>query len=412
MPSFSIPLSGLDANSAALSALSNNLANLNTVGYKSTTAAFHDLFYQQIGSSGSGDPIQLGVGSAISSMQSLFTDGSVQRDGVPTHVAIQQDGFFVTLQNGVEQYSRAGDFSQDGSGRLITADGALVLGYPANAGIVNTNGQLQPVTISSGQIAAPNATTQISLQANLDATAAVGDSFTASIAIYDSLGTSHTVTTTFTKSAANQWSYSMSIPAQDVGATGAPVVLSTGTLKFDGAGNLQGPTSNVTGIAIAGFADGANNLSFNWNLFSSGSGLVTQVASPSTTSAKQQDGFASGRLTSFSIGPDGVVQGSFSNGQSLAVGQIALATFANNQGLERVGDNSFRSTLASGSAVVGSPGTGGRGTLAGGALELSNVDIATEFSELIVAQRGFEANARAITTFDQITQDTINLKQA
>lgn len=412
MPSFSIPLSGLDANSAALSALSNNLANLNTVGYKSTTAAFHDLFYQQIGSSGSGNPIQLGVGSAISSMQSLFTDGSVQRDGVPTHVAIQQDGFFVTQQNGVEQYTRAGDFSQDGLGRLITADGALVMGYPANAGIVNTNGQLQPVTISSGQIAPPNTTTEISWQANLDASAAVGDSFAASIPVYDSLGNSHIVTATFTKTAANQWGYSMTIPAQDVGAGGASVVIKTGTLTFDGAGNLQNPTSNVTGIAITGFADGANNLSFDWNLFSSGSGLVTQVASPSTTSAKQQDGFASGRLTGFSIGPDGVVQGSFSNGQSLAVGQLALATFANNQGLERVGDNSFRSTLASGSAVVGAPGTGGRGSVAGGALELSNVDIATEFSELIVAQRGFEANARAITTFDQITQDTINLKQA
>jgi flagellar hook protein FlgE len=220
------------------------------------------------------------------------------------------------------------------------------------------------------------------------------------------------LTYTFTKTAANSWNYSIAIPAADVGAVGNPVVVKTGTLTFNGAGQLTAPAGNVAGITVAGFADGANNLTFNWQILDpNGSGLLTQVAGTSATSSTLQDGYASGTLSSYTIDNTGTIQGIFTNGQTVPIGQIALATFSNDQGLLRDGDNNFLSSLSSGAANIGQPGTAGRGSLTGGSLELSNADIATEFSQLILAERGYEANARTITTFDQVTQDAINLKQ-
>ena len=249
------------------------------------------------------------------------------------------------------------------------------------------------------------------LRSNLDATAPVGTVFPATIGVYDSLGATHILTFNFTKTASNAWDYSISIPAAEVGATGNPVVVKTGALTFDGNGNIATPASDVAGIAITGLADGASDLTFDWKLYDGTSGLVTQVATPSGTASTQQDGSGSGSMTKFAIGSDGMITGTFSNGKTAVMGQLVLANFANTQGLVRSGQNDFTATLSSGQAVIGSPGTGGRGTLSGGALELSNVDIAKEFASLIVAQRGFQANARAVTTFDEITQDTINLKR-
>jgi flagellar hook protein FlgE len=228
------------------------------------------------------------------------------------------------------------------------------------------------------------------------------------VTVFDSLGASHVLTFTFTKTAANTWGYSISIPAADVAGS---AVLTSGSMTFDGTGTLLTPAANVTGIAIAKLTDGANDMTFDWNLYNGATPVITQEASPSSTSSTQQNGNSSGTLVNFSIGSDGTITGSFSNGRTASLGQIALAQFADVEGLQRNGDNSFSESLASGQAVIGAPGTGGRGTLSGGAVELSNVDIATEFANLIVAQRAFEADAKAITTFDQITQATINLKQ-
>lgn len=270
-----------------------------------------------------------------------------------------------------------------------------------------------PQQLGAGTISPPTATASVELTSNLDASANVGDAFSTPVTIFDSLGTSHVLTFTFTKTASNAWDYTLTVPPGDftpaAGAT--PGQVATGSLGFDGNGKLISPAADVTGITIAGLTDGANDLTFSWKLFDGTTPVVTQVAGPSSTSSTQQDGSSSGTLASFSIGADGVVTGSFSNGRTAALGQIALATFADVQGLQRVGNTDFTETLASGQAVVGAPGTGGRGSLSGGALELSNVDIATEFANLIVAQRAFQANAKAVTTFDQITQDTINLKQ-
>ncbi len=412
MPNFSIPLSGLTAESTALSAIANNLSNQNTTGYKDTSVLFSDLFYQSLGTTGSGDPIEVGAGTQVSSMPSLFTQGSVSATGVPTDVAIQGSGFFAVQDStGVINYTRAGDFSVDANNDLVTSEGQQVLGYPAVNGVINTGTGIAPLQLGAGTLSPPTATTNVQLTTNLNAAANVGDTFSTPITVYDSLGASHVLTFTYTNTGPGAWNYSITIPAADVGATGNPVVVKAGTLAFDANGNLTTPAANVAGLTVPGLADGASNISFTWDLYNNGAGLLTQVAAPSSTSSTNQDGAGSGSLVNFTIGSDGTITGSFSNGKTQALGQVALASFANNDGLQLQGNTDFSPTLASGQAVLGAPGTGGRGTLSGGALELSNVDIATEFANLIVAQRGFEADAKAVTTFDQITQDTIALKQ-
>lgn len=412
MASFATSLSGLQANSQDLSVISNNLANLNTTAYKGATAAFQDLFYQEVGSSGDGNPLQIGVGTTVGSIPANFTEGNIQSTGVPTDVAIQGSGFFVGNNDGQQVYIRAGNLSVQPNGTLVYSDGSIIQGYPAVNGVINTNQTPGALTISSGTINPPNPTTSAQLSVNLNSGTTVGGSFSTALTVYDSLGAPHILTYNFTNTAAGAWNYSITIPAADVGGTGNPVVVKNGTLTFNGAGQLTAPAADVTGIAITKLADGANTLTFNWNLYdANNNGLLTQVAAPSATASTLQNGFASGSLTSYTIGSDGTIQGTFSNGQTQSLGQILLATFANEQGLSRNGSNEFLSTLASGAANVGVPGTGGRGTLSGGSLEQSNVDISTQFANLIVAESGYQANAKVVTTLDTIVQDTINLIQ-
>jgi flagellar hook protein FlgE len=412
MSSFSIPLSGLFASSDALNIISNDLANMNTVGFKDQQATFEDLFYQNLGTTGGGNPIQEGLGTHIGSVNTNFADGTVQATGVASNVAITGNGLFVTQDaNGNLGYTRAGTFTVNSQGELITAGGDLVLGYPSVNGVVTTGASLTPLHVGSNLASPPSATTSVEQQTNLDATAAVGTTFSTPLTVYDSLGQSHTLTFNFTSTAANTWSYQITLPAADTGGTGAPTVVATGTLNFDSSGNLSSPSGSVTGINVAGLADGAADLNITWNLAdSSGTSLITQVASTSTTSATNQNGYPNGILQSYMIDSDGIIEGKFSNNQTQALGQIALASFANTQGLQAVGGNNYTPTLASGAAVIGRPNAGGRGTLTGGALEMSNVDISTEFTRLIVTQRSFQANARMITTLDAIQNTTTNLQ--
>jgi flagellar hook protein FlgE len=412
MPNFSIPLSGLQAASQTLSVISNNLANLNTVGYKASQASFRDLFYQSFGTNGANDPIQVGEGVAINSVTPIFTDGNLQGTGVNTNAAITGSGFFVTQKDGVLQFTRAGNFTVSDSGELTTQDGQLVMGYPAINGVISPTQTLAPLHVNHGQLIPGASTTAIQTQTNLDASAPVGTSFSTPITVFDSLGTSHVLTYQFTKTAANAWNYQITLPAADTGGTGAPTVISSGALTFNGNGTLATPAAPVSGINIIGLADGASSLNMTWNLQDAvGNSLLTQTSSPSATANTLQDGFGSGTLLDFNISSDGTIEGSFSNSQTLALGQIVLGNFANPQGLNRVGQNSFQTTLASGAPVIGVAGTGGRGSITGSSLEQSNVDIATEFANMIVTQRGYQANARVVTTFDQLTQDTINMKQ-
>lgn len=389
------------------------------VNYKDVRVLFGDLFYADLGTTGSGDPIELGAGTKIGGMPGMFTQGSVESTGVPTDVAIQGEGFFVVQKDGGTSYTRAGNFAIDKNNFLVTQDGQQVMGYPAVSGVVTPSLGLNPLQLGAGTISPPTPTSSAQISANVDAGAAVGDTFSTPVTVFDSLGASHVLTFTFTNTSAGNWNYSIGIPAADVSGS---ATLASGSLTFNGNGTLTnvaptaggtvtGAAGNLTGIAINGLTDGASDMTFDWKLFNGTVPVITQVAGASSTSSTQQDGSASGTLVNFSIGSDGTVTGSFSNGRTAALGQIALAEFGDVEGLQRIGANLFRETLASGQAVVGSAGTGGRGSLSGGGLELSNVDIATEFANLIVAQRAFEANAKAVTTFDQITQDTINLKQ-
>src|SRR5271156_4217944 len=229
MPSFSIPLSGLTAESTALSTIANNLANQNTTGYKDKAVLFSDLFYQNIGTTGSGDPIQVGAGTQVGSMPSLFTQGSVSATGVPTDVAIQGTGFFaVQNADGTIDYTRAGDFSVDKNNFLVTSEGQQVLGYPAVNGVVNSGAGIVPLQLGAGTISPPTATANADIAANLNASSALGTTFSTPVTIYDSLGAAHTLTYNFTSTGPNTWSYSLNVPPADLNSVGG--VAPTGVL--------------------------------------------------------------------------------------------------------------------------------------------------------------------------------------
>ena len=407
MGNFSIALSGLEADSVSLNTIGNNLANLNTTAYKGQTTSFEDLFYQQIGQSGSGDAIQVGAGTKVSGTSTDFSEGTLLPDANsnPTDMALSGNGFFLVNQNGVQSLTRAGNFQISSNGSLITQDGQQVMGYPAANGIVNQNGSLQPIVIPVGATEGAQATQNFSVTTNLNSGATVGTAFTTPVTIYDSLGQSHNATVSYDKTGTNTWSYSVALPTGD--ATGAPVN-NTGTLTFDPNGNLTAPTGSVAGITFPGMADGASDLSFNWNLNGAGgSPTITQLATASTNNTQTQDGFASGNYQTISVDTSGLITAQFSNGQSSTVGQVAVASVANVEGLVAIGGNNFTTSVASGQATAGVAGTGGRGTVEDNALEQSNVNISTEFSNLIVAQRAFEANSKTVTTFDTISQDVL-----
>jgi|KBSSwiStaDraftv2_1062776.scaffolds.fasta_scaffold25045_2 flagellar hook protein FlgE len=502
MASFYIPLTGLNADSTALNTIANNLANMNTTGFKSKSVSFSDLFYQQIGEAGSGDPIQRGSGTQVSSIQTDFSNGSPNSTGVDTNVALQGSGFFVVGDGGTMLLTRAGDFSLDQNGSLITGDGLSVMGFPAINGKVDTTAPLTPIHIPVGEVELPSATTSFGMAATLDSSAKVGDSLPGTVQVYDSLGSSYQATVKYTKTGTNNWSYSITLPdrlaasvnastgnisynfgstsatvdpatsltitglnsagvsstinapaittgesiisyATDlqnalnaagitatVTATGSQLAISgsnlttsgdvvqdpvrstsaTGSLTFDSNGNLVSPSTNITGITFSGLSDGASNMDLTWELFGAdGSANLSQVDQTSAVSSTSQDGFASGIYRGFSIGADGTVTATFKNGQKLNVGQLALGNVVNLQGLKALGNGEFETTLASGSATIGISGTSGLGSMQGGALEGSNVNISAEFSKLIIAQRAFEASSKAITTFDTVTQETINM---
>jgi flagellar hook protein FlgE len=409
MGNFSIALSGLQANSVALNTIGNNLANLNTTAFKGQTTAFEDLFYQQIGQSGSGDAIQLGAGTRVSGTSTNFTEGTILPDSNSNSadMALAGNGFFVVQQGGVQSLTRAGNFQLSSSGNLITQDGQQVMGYAAVNGVVNQNSILTPITIPVGLNEGAQATQNFSVTTNLNSNATVGTSFSSPVQIFDSLGQSHQATVSYTKTATNTWSYSVALPPGD--ATGVPTN-NTGTLTFDTSGNLVSPTGSVNNITFPTLADGASDLSFNWNLNnSSGTPTISQLAAASSNTAKSQDGFTSGVYQSFVVDSAGVITAQFSNGRTSTIGQLAVATVANTAGLTASGGNNFMTTAASGLATVGVAGAGGRGTLDDGALEQSNVNISTEFSNLIVAQRAFEANSKTVTTFDTISQDVLSM---
>ena len=412
MSFFGVPLSGLIASQDALSTVSNNLANLNTVGYKDQSVSFGDLFAQSSSTNGANDPIQTGLGVTLSQTTSNFTDGGTTATGVPSNMALSGNGFFVTQQsNGNKNYTRAGDFTTNTNGELTTATGALVLGYPAANGVVATNAPLQALQVGSGTVSPATATKNFNLATNLQSSAQPGTVYPATVSVYDSLGTPHTLTIDFTKSATvpNQWGYTVNIPTADTNGASTQIAGASGNLTFDQSGNLTAPVGNIP-ISIPSLADNAAPMTVNWDLNSiSGSPTITQTDVASGTSGTTQDGSPSGTLTKYAVLADGTIEGTFTNGQTTALGQVAVATFTNVQGLTQIGGNMFQATAGSGAAQINVAGTGGAGTITGGRIESSNVDIAAEFANMIVAQQAYQANAKTVTTLDQISQATIQM---
>jgi flagellar hook protein FlgE len=415
MPSFATALSGLESNNTALNTIANNLANMNTVGYKDQTDQFSTLFYQQLNGGVNGG-VQVGVGTQVAMTETDFSNGSpTPSTGQSTDMALQGNGFFVINDNGQQELTRAGDFVLSQNGALQTTSGASVMGYPAVNGSISLGSGVQPIILPLGQTLAAKQTGSINIQANLDASAAIGSSssVTAPVTLYDSLGVAHQATVTFTKTAVSTappspsatWSYSIALPAGEANGSAG----TTGTLTFDGSGNLTNPTGTISGISFTGLSDGASDMSFGWNLSGAAGASITQTGSTSNVAGATSDGYASGSYQGFSVDGNGIVDASFSNGQKQVIGQVAVATVSNQQGLEATNNTAYLATLASGSAVIGTAGSAGRGTIEGQALESSNVDVSTEFSALIVAQRAFEANSKSVTTFDQATQEAINM---
>jgi flagellar hook protein FlgE len=417
MSSFSIALSGLNADSSALDVVGNNLANLNTTGYKDSTVSFYDLLQSSL----AGGSTQIGGGVSAPQTERIFTQGSIQTTGGNYDAAINGNGFFV-VQNptGSTLYTRAGNFSLDSQGNLVTATGQFVQGWTAQNGVVNTSGAIGNITVPSNALQTPSATQNMSLSVNLNAAGVVGaasGTFTAPISVVDSLGVTHDLSIQFVEQSPGNWNYTVNIPGADLsgGTAGTPSSVATGSLTFDANGNLTSPAPPTAQVAVAitGLADGANDMNINWNLATqngAGTPIVTQYAATSTESGVTQDGVPASQVTQVSIANGGAITAQFSNGNQLVIGQLALASVSNPDSLIAVGQNNYEVGADTATPVVGVPNSGTLGTVDGGALEASTVDIATEFTNLIVYQNSYEANSKVISVLDQVTQNLLNLQ--
>ncbi|HEY7135157.1 MAG TPA: flagellar hook protein FlgE [Acidimicrobiia bacterium] len=489
-------VSGLRSSQTLMDVIGNDIANVNTAGYKSSSVVFQDLLSQLIAGAGAPsstlggtNPAQIGLGVKVGSITTNFAQGASQLTGRSTDLSIQGDGFFAVREGTQTLYTRLGSFSFDANGSLVTPDGGIVQGWLNQNGVTNTNGPTTDIRMPLGQTLPPTETNNVTLGGNLPADAANGTALTSSITVYDTQGKAVPITFTFTKAAARTvldgattngsttlTSATANFTAADVGkaitgagipagttiasvTNGTTVVLSAAATAtatgvqtaIDTSGNvwdvsatapnanpalpavsLYGqlpslvfnpntglPTNQAIGLPPVTF-NAALNASLGTNFIapvSVGVGAagqpdaLVQFAGANSFAALSQDGTSIGSLQSFSISNDGVITGVFSNGKSQPLGQVALASFNNPAGLEKAGDSMYRVTSDSGLPQIGTASSGGRGSISAGTLEMSNVDLAQEFTELIVAQRGFQANAKVITTSDQMLQDLVNLKQ-
>jgi flagellar hook protein FlgE len=391
-------ISGLRSHQTMLDVTGNNIANVNTTGFKSSQTQFQDALSQvvqnasgaQAGTGGT-NPAQVGLGVRVAGVTTNFTQGASQLTGRSTDMMIQGDGFFVVRKGADTFYTRAGGFDFDATGQMVLpGEGALVQGWAAKNGVIDTNSPLTDLRVPAGTLMGAVATTSATYEGNLQSDAANGTVIERAITAYDSTGVERQITLTLTK-AAGGWTM----------AAASGTDTATSPLAFTSTGALDVAAS--TGLTGTGtFALGAVTVDLS---------KVTGFAGVQTIAASTQDGHSAGTLQAFSLGADGTITGSFSNGLKQTVGRIALGSFTNPAGLEKAGGSLFRTTVNSGNAQVGAAGTGGRGGLAGGALEMSNVDLSSEFTNLIIAQRGFQANSRVITTSDELLQELVNLKR-
>lgn len=433
-----VATSGLGASSQSLAVIGDNIANINTTGYKGNRAEFSDQLPQDVyGKSG---PTQLGSGVGMTRIASIFSQGAISSSQNSLDMAIGGDGFFVVSDDVSNYYTRAGEFYLDDQGFIINNDGLNLQGYNATDGTLGST--LEDLQIDLQSIA-PDATTEITMAANLSAeadfattpvaaltlntgtgdtleTAANSSDFSTSVTIYDSLGVAHEITVVYERTGTNDWSWYALADAGDVevgalgstGTSGTAFEIAQGTLTFDTNGDLTTFTqTDATGWNFEG-ASANPTYVFDFGLDAAGTvtdGELTQYNGDSAVSSVTQDGYGTGVLTSLSVNTEGVITGAYSNGEELVMGQVALARFQSNQGLDRIGNNLFRETMDSNSPAIGAPDTGGRGEIAGNALEQSNVDLEDQFVDMITSQRSYQANARVIDTANSTLQELVNL---
>lgn len=397
-------ISSLNLHQTYLDMIADNLANANTNGFKASRLVFQDQFAQIVNSGsaptetqGGINPTQIGLGIKLGYIAPVFTQGTIQSTGRSTDLAIQGDGFFIYNKAEDRSYSREGSMDIDASSYLVNrSTGQRVQGWQLEPGQteVDTNQPIGDILIPLDSTLARE-TTKATLAGNLNSAVAVSESVQSTFGVYDSLGVLHPVTVEFTRTGDNDWDWEITSPA------GA----GSGTITFNTDGQYDSDTGSDS-ITFAG-SDGADALDFSLDF-----SKLTMLATSSSVSASSQNGLAAGSVTDLYTAPNtGEIYLVYSNGLKQKVGQLALARFTNPAGLVRVGENLFKAGLNSGEAMIGTPNSNGRGSVTSGALEASNVDMAQEFTNLILAQRGFQASSRVISTSDEILQELVNLKR-
>lgn len=388
-------ITGLRAHQTMMDVVGNNISNVNTTGFKSSSTIFEDTLSQMVraaASPGQGvgglNPAQIGLGVQMGAISTNFGQGSAQTTNKTSDLMIQGDGFFILMKGNEEIYTRAGNFNFDTDGRLTNNQGFTVQGYPAVNGVPDTSQPLRDIELPAGTTLPPDPSSLVEINGNI-ASGTTG-TITRSATTYDILGGEHILTITMTWNGTNGFDVDVADSAPGSSTT-------QGSITFDNTGAATIAPTQVT------FADGT--------VVDIELAGTTNFGGPASFDVKNTDGYASGSLEQYKIAPDGSVVGVFSNGEKLTMAQVALANFNNPAGLEKIGNTAFRATTNSGLPQRGIAATGGRGTLISGTLEMSNVDLAAEFTNLIIAQRGFQANSRVVTSSDEMLQDLVNLKR-
>ncbi|MBN1866135.1 flagellar hook protein FlgE [Candidatus Sumerlaeota bacterium] len=413
--------SGIAAMSKSMQVIGNNIANVSTVGFKGSRAEFADLLSQSINTPAGKK--QIGRGVKVEAVQSLFHQGSFESTSVVTDVALNGSGFFVLTDGNETYFTRAGQFRVDSEGYLTNALGMYVDGFLYDASGLPT-GTRGPINLSSAT-ALPNSTgdgttagTGVFLSVNLDSREAVPgaafnaldpaatSNFSTSLTVYDSLGAPHTTTVYFNKTADNAWEWHALVDGGEIvgGTAGTGVECAGGTLSFDTTGAMTGFTVTSSDFDFVGGATANQVIGFDFT-------GTSQVAVSSVVNSLTQDGYGPGALQAIDIDSDGVITGVFTNGVARPLAQFTIASFPAESNLFRIGDSLFEESVASGQAVYSTAGAGTNGSVAASTLELSNVDLTTEFITLIAHQRAFQANSKIITAGDELLQDVINMKR-
>lgn len=408
-------VSGLKNHQTAMDVIGNNIANVNTVGFKASRVTFKEAFVQVLegaarpGSSvGGKNPLQIGSGMNLGTIDQLFTQGALESTGQTLDLAIQGESMFVVNNGNGRAYTRAGNFQLDAQGRLVSGStGYAVQGIMADAaGNLSANSGVGDIIIPLTQATPAQATSQVTLSGNLDQSAAVGTTQTMNITVYDQAGGQHDLQVVFTNTGPGAWDWTASSATAPVTPAG------NGTVTFNPDGSLSGFTYPAGGSAITLTppSGGAFDIAFGTGTVGAFDGL-TGFANTSNAVASGQNGYSSGQLSGLTVDSRGVITGSFSNGITRPLAQVALATFNNPAGLNRVGDTMWEESANSGLPVIGFAGTTSDSSLTAGALESSNVDISQQFTNMIIAQRGFQANARVITAADEMLTELVNIRR-